>query len=638
MSNYNDIFRVSWTPNNTSSAPSKSSFYNIGSPPSPSQSTPAFIGNLSAPTASSASNTSGGTGIISTTQNTISNSWNTALTKLSQALTSLSGILGQIKSGGSAFGGSVSGGTSSSGGSSYFQSVAPYSSGGSTSTITPTITNSSYSQSVAPYSSGGTTISNTPVSYFQSTPPYGQGSISVPTIGSKPVSGLANEIEEDEKNKYNWKQQAQLMSLKENSGVNTRNSWLRKLTASIGNLWNVSPSNFFSTPPTGTTTTTTTTLPITTNPNNNIFNNNAGNLAMSNGALLPTAGIGGNTTGIEVSPITRETTSAISTIKNTFDNEQNEMNNIIAQTAELLKNFETIEKIASETKSETENLNETDIEKPVEKNDEYNQYLTALKSRAEEIYNKYNTLSSRLDEIDKIVVNAMAGFRKMAEQIRNNPDLTLWQRARALKELDDLQNYAPVFDGLSLRDLIAYRGQLASNINTYADFYNSLLSQYNNGLTLARKLENDELDAQIQRLNISTKQAQLQQTLAGKTETKERVDEQGRLHLISYTITPDNRVINIQDQIIGSGYGKAQGVYRQPTQQDIQGFANWFNNFIEAGRMTLQDYNTLKNSWINNGFNPVEFDRIFKDTFNKLANNKLAKSTNQGEDLTWKVE
>jgi len=66
---------------------------------------------------------------------------------------------------------------------------------------------------------------------------------------------------------------------------------------------------------------------------------------------------------------------------------------------------------------------------------------------------------------------------KAAEDIRNNPDISVWQQDRRLRELDDLQNYAPLLYGLSLKDLINYRSQLADKVNYWTTQYNNIFDK-----------------------------------------------------------------------------------------------------------------------------------------------------------------
>jgi len=99
-------------------------------------------------------------------------------------------------------------------------------------------------------------------------------------------------------------------------------------------------------------------------------------------------------------------------------------------------------------------------------------------AQAQAMYPQFEHLQSNISAIDKVLLDASIGFRKSAEALRNNPDLSMWQQTRRLKELDDMQNYAPIFNGLSMRDLITYRNQLAENMN----YYSGLISDATKGI------------------------------------------------------------------------------------------------------------------------------------------------------------
>jgi len=99
-------------------------------------------------------------------------------------------------------------------------------------------------------------------------------------------------------------------------------------------------------------------------------------------------------------------------------------------------------------------------------------------AQAQAMYPQFEHLQSNVSAIDKVLLDASIGFRKSAEALRNNPDLSMWQQTRRLKELDDMQNYAPIFNGLSMRDLISYRNQLTENMN----YYSGLISDATKGI------------------------------------------------------------------------------------------------------------------------------------------------------------
>ena len=49
--------------------------------------------------------------------------------------------------------------------------------------------------------------------------------------------------------------------------------------------------------------------------------------------------------------------------------------------------------------------------------------------------------------------------------------------------------------------------------------------------------------------------------------------------------------------------------FRTPTNEEFQGFYNWFNQFTQP--LTKNDWNIIKQSWIANGFDPAQFDSLF---------------------------
>lgn len=110
------------------------------------------------------------------------------------------------------------------------------------------------------------------------------------------------------------------------------------------------------------------------------------------------------------------------------------------------------------------------------------QIIGEIYDQARKVVPQLGQMQTIIDTIDKAILDASIGFRKAAEEIRNNPDLSVWQKSRRLQELDDLQNYAPIFDGLSLKDLIAYRNQLGENMNYYSEMFNNAVSSIQ-GLT-----------------------------------------------------------------------------------------------------------------------------------------------------------
>ena len=102
----------------------------------------------------------------------------------------------------------------------------------------------------------------------------------------------------------------------------------------------------------------------------------------------------------------------------------------------------------------------------------YQQIVDQAKATVPEFAKLQDTIST----IDGVLRDASIGFRKSAEALRNNPDLSMCQQTRRLQELDDMQNYAPIFDGLSMRDLISYRNQLAENMNYYSGLFQNAIT------------------------------------------------------------------------------------------------------------------------------------------------------------------
>ena len=88
------------------------------------------------------------------------------------------------------------------------------------------------------------------------------------------------------------------------------------------------------------------------------------------------------------------------------------------------------------------------------------QKLQQLNDAATEINPQVAQLQKQTDDMDLAINNAMIGVRQAAEAIRNNPDLSVYQQQARLQQLDDINNYQPIYNGLSLKDLISYRGML----------------------------------------------------------------------------------------------------------------------------------------------------------------------------------
>jgi len=88
------------------------------------------------------------------------------------------------------------------------------------------------------------------------------------------------------------------------------------------------------------------------------------------------------------------------------------------------------------------------------------QKLQQLNDAAAGLNPQVAQLQKQTDDMDLAINNAMIGVRQAAEGIRNNPDLSVYQQQARLQQLDDINNYQPVYNGLSLKDLISYRGML----------------------------------------------------------------------------------------------------------------------------------------------------------------------------------
>ena len=144
---------------------------------------------------------------------------------------------------------------------------------------------------------------------------------------------------------------------------------------------------------------------------------------------------------------------------------------------------------------------------------------------------------SQLDVIDKAIADASIGFRKAAEDIRNNPDISVWQQDRRLRELDDLQNYAPLLYGLSLKDLINYRSQLADKVNYWTTQYNNIFDKAMGLVDTSTPAERLERSAQF-----STKALEQLQGLAALLiptySYQEYTDNYGNVIRITYKTDP----------------------------------------------------------------------------------------------------
>lgn len=91
-----------------------------------------------------------------------------------------------------------------------------------------------------------------------------------------------------------------------------------------------------------------------------------------------------------------------------------------------------------------------------------------IKNSALEMNPQFQAIMKQNEELDSVINNAMVGVRRAAEAIRNNPDLSVYQQQARLQQLDDINNYQPLYNGLSLKDLISYRSMLNDRLSLAA--------------------------------------------------------------------------------------------------------------------------------------------------------------------------
>ncbi|MHA1482436.1 MAG: hypothetical protein ACTSQA_03230, partial [Candidatus Heimdallarchaeaceae archaeon] len=160
-----------------------------------------------------------------------------------------------------------------------------------------------------------------------------------------------------------------------------------------------------------------------------------------------------------------------------------------------------------------------------------------------ELYPQFNQMQTTIDTIDGVINDASIGFRKAAEQIRNNPDISVWQSNRRLQELKDMQDYAPIFNGLSLRDLISYRNQLSTNMNYYSKLFQQAISGIE-GLTDLRTPAQRAADAAEymgKGAEYSTDATKALQGIAGLLipgYSYENEIREGKNYLVTYKVDP----------------------------------------------------------------------------------------------------
>ena len=369
------------------------------------------------------------------------------------------------------------------------------------------------------------------------------------SVSATAESGLASSLTETDKEKLNKKQRALL-------SVNT--------PATRESLWDkikgfFTPPEYPATPPTGTTTTTKpspmastmgttgttgeigTYIDITTglgysgprkSPYDIPVSTTTGKVSGTTGATGVTGGTT-RTTSPDFNQVVTETTNQFAEIKPVLDDINNRVNRLIEDFQNQAQQGQVPE-------------------------DWYNRWQNEFKTMRDTYYRKINPISTQIDEIDNILLKANEGFRKAAEEIRNNPDLTVWQQARRLKELEDLQNYAPIFNGLSYKDLVTYRQTLAESLNRYIDAYNSAVGT---AASFDLNVENYKLNKKSEDisnlsriLGVSQNILDLQQQLSNVGYNQSSyTDDKGRLHeYVTYTDPRTHQVSVVSDKIVGT--------------------------------------------------------------------------------------
>jgi len=486
--------------------------------------------------------TSGTTGTPGLTP-AVSNFLNTINSLLSGISKNLTTIYYNLSSGG---GGGISGGGSRGSGISGGgqQSWLP----GLNATISP----SRFLSNVSPSQLLSTTSTTLP------------GITGIPaSVSATAESGLASSLTETDKEKLNKEQRARL-------SVNT--------PATRESLWDkikgfFTPPEYPATPPTGTTTTTKpspmastmgttrttgeigTYIDITTglgysgprkSPYDIPVSTTTGKVSGTTGKVSGTTGKVSGTTGAtgvtggttrttspDFNQVVTETTNQFAEIKPVLDDINNRVNRLIEDFQNQAQQGQVPE-------------------------DWYNRWQNEFKTMRDTYYQKINPISTQIDEIDNILLKANEGFRKAAEEIRNNPDLTVWQQARRLKELEDLQNYAPIFNGLSYKDLVTYRQTLAESLNRYIDAYNSVVGT---AASFDLNVENYKLNKKSEDisnlsriLGISQTILDLQQQLSNVGYNQSSyIDDKGRLHeYVTYTDPRTHQVSVVSDKIVGT--------------------------------------------------------------------------------------
>ena len=467
------------------------------------------------------SGTTGGAGGTSGTTGTpglppaVSNFLNTINSLLSGISKNLTTISYNLSSGG---GGGISGGGISGGGQ---QSLLP----GLNATISP-------SQLLSNVSTTLPGITGIPAS-----------------VSATAESGLASSLTETDKEKLNKEQRARL-------SLNT--------PATRESLWDkikgfFTPPEYPATPPTGTTTTTKPSPMASTMGTTGTTGEIGTYIDITTG--LGYSGPRKSPYDIPVSTTTEKvsgTTGATGVTGGTTRTTSPDFNQVVTETT---NQFAEIQPVLDGINNRVNRLIE-DFQNQAQQGqvpeDWYNRWQNEFKTMRDTYYQKINPISTQVDEIDNILLKANEGFRKAAEEIRNNPDLTVWQQARRLKELEDLQNYAPIFNGLSYKDLVTYRQTLAESLNRYIDAYNSAVGT---AASFDLNVENYKLNKKSEDisnlsriLGVSQNILDLQQQLSNVGYNQSSyTDNKGRLHeYVTYTDPRTHQVSVVSDKIVGT--------------------------------------------------------------------------------------
>ena len=360
------------------------------------------------------------------------------------------------------------------------------------------------------------------------------------------TSGLVSTLSPD-KEELNQRQKTIASILKAGAfpGVTLRTGLLEQ----IKNLLNApikeqGATLVFSHPPTGTTKPDTNVQGQVTSPDN-ILNTLYGMSSRAQGINMGAEGGGTITKGGGT------TTQGGGTTTETFDKVVTETSN---QFAEIQNALNELEEKFKQFREEEERKKSEGAEDEVW----INKWRDEFFAMRDMYYNKLAPLSEQIDQIDKVLLQAQEGFRKTAEDIRNNPDLTVWQQARRLKELEDLQNYAPIFNGLSYKDLVEYRKILADTLNKYIDAYNDTMNMASDFAINVEQLKiqksNKEYQGLSDVLGLSQKILDLQRSLSsyGYSQFEYTDTRTGEKHVgVQYEDPRTHKITVVSDTIIG---------------------------------------------------------------------------------------